>query len=208
MIALTAVALTVVALTACAREQAHAPSDSTHAAAVESTPAPVVAASPSASSTDTVRAASAHAGMWRASARGVGVVRFGMPLDSAARIAGGTVAHPPGGSCGFVSLRDAPHGARLMVSYDTVVRVDVDSATVPTDAGARVGMTEDSVQHLYAGRLRVRPRTYVRSGHDLVSIPGAPADTMHQIIFVTDGDRVTRYRAGLAPYVASAEGCG
>jgi len=86
--------------------------------------------------------------------------------------------------------------------------VDVDSATVPTDAGARVGMREDSVRHLYAKTLRVTPHKYVRGGHYLIVVPGAPADTMHQLIFETDGDRVTRYRAGLAPYVGYVEGCG
>jgi hypothetical protein len=161
------------------------------------------------SATPTVdTAAGARDGAWRATARGVGAVTFGMTIDAAARAAGGTVAHPPGGSCGFTSLRDVPHGARFMVSYDTVVRVDVDSATVATDVGARVGMREDSVRHLYASTLRVTPHKYVRGGHYLIVVPGAPADTMHQIIFETDGDRVTRYRAGLAPYVSYVEGCG
>jgi len=131
-----------------------------------------------------------------------------MTVAAAAHVAGGTIAHPPGGSCGFVSLRDVPHGARFMVSYDTLVRVDVDSATVPTTAGARVGMSEDSVQHLYANALHVTPHKYVHGGHYLTLVPGAPADTLHQLIFETDGERVTRYRAGLTPYVGYVEGCG
>jgi len=144
----------------------------------------------------------------RASVAGVGAVRFGATVDVAARAAGGTVAHPPEGSCGFVSFRALPRGVRFMVSYDTVVRADVDSATIATDAGARVGMTEDSVQHLYANRLRVTPHKYVRGAHYLTSIPGAPADTLHRIVFETDGKRITRYRAGLVPYVENVEGCG
>jgi len=169
--------------------------DTTHASAVTASATP---------STDNAVDTAA----WRASAQRVGPVTFGMTIAAAARVAGGTVAHPPGGSCGFTSLRAAPHGARFMVSYDTVVRVDVDSATVPTDAGARVGMREDSVQHLYANKLHMTPHKYVRGGHYLIFVPGAPADTMHQLIFETDGDRVTRYRAGLAPYVGYVEGCG
>jgi hypothetical protein len=95
---------------------------------------------------DTTRVAAAGGGdSVRASIAGVGAVRFGTTLDVAARAAGGTAAHPPGGSCGFVSFRGLPRGVRFMVSYDTVVRADIDSATVATDAGARVGMSEDSV---------------------------------------------------------------
>ena len=216
------VACPLLTLAACTVEHARTGADSSHAmdsaraARVDST-------HPDTSHLDTMHLDTTHAstatpavdtaagtrdGAWRASARGVGAVTFGMTIDAAARAAGGTVAHPPGGSCGFTSLRDVPHGARFMVSYDTVVRVDVDSATVATDVGARVGMREDSVRHLYASTLRVTPHKYVRGGHYLIVVPGAPADTMHQIIFETDGDRVTRYRAGLAPYVSYVEGCG
>ena len=220
------VAGTLVTLAACTLEHARTAADSAHAADSART-ARVDSAHPDTAHTGTLHVDTTHAssatpstsrpaadsvapsgGTWRASARGVGAVRFGMTIAAAARVAGGTVAHPPGGSCGFTSLRDVPHGARFMVSYDTVVRVDVDSATVPTDAGARVGMREDFVRHLYAKTLRVTPHKYVRGGHYLIVVPGAPADTMHQLIFETDGDRVTRYRAGLAPYVGYVEGCG
>ena len=217
-----AVACPLVALAACTVEHARTAADSAHAVDSART-ARVDSAHPGTAHADTTHADTTHAstatpavdtaagardGAWRASARGVGAVTFGMTIAAAARVAGGTVAHPPGGSCGFTSLRDVPRGARFMVSYDTVVRVDVDSATVPTDAGARVGMREDSVRHLYASTLRVTPHKYVRGGHYLIVVPGAPADTMHQLIFETDGDRVTRYRAGLAPYVGYVEGCG
>ena len=224
------VACPLVALAACTVEHARTAADSSHALDSART-ARVDSAHPdtthavtthavtthvdtthASTATPAVDTAGARDGAWRASARGVGAVTFGMTVAAAARVAGGTVAHPPGGSCGFTSLRDVPRGARFMVSYDTVVRVDVDSATVPTDAGARVGMREDSVRHLYADRLhaplRVTPHKYVRGGHYLIVVPGAPADTMHQLIFETDGDRVTRYRAGLAPYVGYVEGCG
>ena len=145
---------------------------------------------------------------WIAGLHGVGPITFGMTVEQAAKVAGGTVAHPPGGSCGFVSFRDVPHGARFMVSYDTVVRVDVDSARVPTDAGARVGMTEADVLHRYANRLRVTPHKYVSDGHYLTQMPASPADSAYRIIFETDGSRVTRYRAGLEPHVENVEGCG
>lgn len=186
--------------------QANAQHDGGATAAVAQARASVKTAA-STPSSDTSHAASAGDTL-RASVAGVGPVRFGTTIDVAARAAGGTVAHPPEGSCGFVSFRALPHGVRFMVSYDTVVRADIDSATIATDAGARVGMSEDSVRHLYANHLRVTPHKYVSGAHYLTSIPGAPADTVHRVIFETDGKRVTRYRAGLVPYVEHVEGCG
>lgn len=193
----------IASVTACSSER---PARSVSATAQGSAAAtPASAAAPM---RDTSRAASSASDSVRASVTGVGGVRFGMPVDVAARAAGGTVAHPPEGSCGFVSFRALPRGVRFMVSYDTVVRADVDSATIATDAGARVGMSEDSVQHLYANHLRVTPHKYVSGAHYLTLVPGAPADTVHRIVFETDGKLVTRYRAGVVPYVENVEGCG
>lgn len=209
----TLVLATIATTAAC--EGARTASDSTHVASglsahAAATLSPDRRAAPQSTGDSSRNAAPARAdtSAWSVSVRGIGPVTFGMRIDAAARVAGGTVARPPQGSCGYVSLRNVLHGARFMVSYDTVVRVDVDSASVSTDSGARVGMREDSVQHLYANRLRVTPHKYVSGGHYLIFIPGAPADTTHQLIFETDGNRVTRYRAGLAPYVSNVEGCG
>lgn len=209
-VALASVASTALTFLACSSDRparpAQATAQHTAGATTNAKPATTTTAVPT-PATDTSRAASTGDTL-RASVAGVGPVRFGATLDVAARAAGGTVARPPGGSCGFVSFRALPHGVRFMVSYDTVVRADVDSATIATDAGARVGMSEDSVQHLYGRRLRVTPHKYVSGAHYLTSIPGAPADTVHRIVFETDGVRVTRYRAGLVPFVENVEGCG
>jgi len=38
-------------------------------------------------------------------------------------------------------------------------------------------------------------------------IPGAPADTLHRIVFETDGSVVTRMHGGIFPAVEYVEGC-
>jgi hypothetical protein len=93
-----------------------------------------------------------------------------------------------------------------MIIDDTVARVEVDSAGILTAEGAGVGDTESSVILLYQGRVDVEPHKYTGpQGHYLVVTP--PNDTLHKIIFETDGERIVRYRAGRLPAVRFVEGC-
>ena len=59
---------------------------------------------------------------------------------------------------------------------------------------------------LYRGRVKTEPHKYVQGGHYLIVT--SPTDTMHQIVFETDGKRVTTYRVGRTPEVRWVEGCG
>jgi hypothetical protein len=109
-------------------------------------------------------------------------------------------------SCDYVRPTALPPGASLMILDDTVARVDVDSAGVRTAEGAQVGDTEARVLELYKGRVTVEPHKYTGpEGHYLVVAP--PGDTLHRIIFETDGQRVTGYRVGRRPAVELVEGC-
>jgi hypothetical protein len=93
-----------------------------------------------------------------------------------------------------------------MLVRDTVARIDVRDNTLATDAGARVGDAESRVRELYRGRVKTEPHKYVQGGHYLIDT--SPTDTMHQIVFETDGKRVTTYRVGRTPEVRWVEGCG
>ena len=94
----------------------------------------------------------------------------------------------------------------IMLVRDTVARIDVRDNTLATDAGARVGDAESRVRELYRGRVKTEPHKYVQGGHYLIVT--SPTDTMHQIVFETDGTRVTTYRVGRTPEVRWVEGCG
>ena len=105
-----------------------------------------------------------------------------------------------------------PTGSTLMVLRDSVdvpaqiERVDIVAAGVRTAEGAGVGDSEARVLELYRGRIRVEPHKYTGPrGHYLVVSDSR--DTLHRIIFETDGQRVTRYRAGRRPAVEQVEGC-
>lgn len=144
---------------------------------------------------------------WRVSARGVGPVRVGMSAaDAAAALGDGFSVADTVGECGYVHPREAPAGLSFMVVKGSIARTDIDSATVPTTEGARVGDSEARVQQLYAGRVAVSPHKYT-DGHYLTVTPAAAADSAFRIIFETDGRRVINYRAGRLPEVEWIEGC-
>ncbi|HEX6048642.1 MAG TPA: hypothetical protein VFZ21_05215, partial [Gemmatimonadaceae bacterium] len=114
------------------------------------------------------------------------------------------VVHEPG--CDHVNPATMPDGILLMVIDDTVARVEVDSAGIPTGEGAQVGDSESRVLELYGARARIEPHKYTYpDGHYVVVTP--PGDTLHRIIFETFKGRVTTYRAGRVPAVQLVEGC-
>jgi hypothetical protein len=150
----------------------------------------------------------AEAEPWTIRLDGVGPVRFGMALAAAqAALGDSLIVAPRGGECGFTVPRGAPAGVRFMVEQGKVVRVDVDSSGVRTAAGVEVGMAEADVRSRYPVGLRVQPHKYDPRGRYLVVQGTEPADSARRLIFETDGQRVVRYRAGIAPAVEYVEGC-
>lgn len=152
--------------------------------------------------------AAGPADRWTIRSDGVGAVTFGMSLAEARAALGESLSGAPSdGSCGFVVPPGAPAGVRFMVEQGKVVRVDVDSSGVRTQAGTEVGMSEGDVRGRYATALRVQPHKYHPKGRYLVVQGTAPADSARRLIFETDGERVVRYRAGITPAVEYVEGC-
>lgn len=173
------------------------------------------AATPGSSAAGAARAAndSSSAGVldpatWVLRADGIGPVRTGMTVAEAnAALAGGLDRTSGLGACGYVRPQGGPAGVRLMVENGRIVRAEVgDGARVVTALGARPGEPESRVLEMYPGA-RVRPRKYVAAGHDVIVVPGAPADTTHRIVFETDGAQVTSMRGGEYPAVEYVEGC-
>lgn len=141
---------------------------------------------------------------------GIGPLRAGMTVAQGGAALKTALASPAGMDtvqCRFVTWPGSPPGVRLMIEKNVIVRVDVDSGSVETSIGARVGDSEDRIKSLYAGRVTVGPHKYT-DGHYLTVTPASPADSAFRIVFETDGKRVTRYRAGKRPQVEYVEGCG
>lgn len=139
---------------------------------------------------------------------GVGPVQIGMTTAQVQSALGKTIAIPVGvevAACRVARWEGAPPGLTLMFEGGRVVRVDVDSASASTAAGAKVGDPETRIGELYAGRVQTTPHKYDPNGHYLTV---TPAGSDRLIVFETDGKQVTRFRAGQRPQVEYVERCG
>ncbi|HEX6912932.1 MAG TPA: hypothetical protein VF142_21160 [Longimicrobium sp.] len=145
---------------------------------------------------------------------GAGPLRVGMTFDEARAALGGdlrmsdlAVGTEEGPDrCDHPRSGRLPAGVLVMVHGQRVVRVQVDSGSVRTAEGARIGDTEARIRQLYPGRVTVQPHKYT-DGHSLVVLPAAAADTTHLLVFETDGRVVERFRAGRRPQVEYVERC-
>lgn len=140
---------------------------------------------------------------------GYGPLRIGMTVAAAANALASPAPSTVGldTACAYVRFDKAPAGMRIMVTGGTVARIEVDSSTVPTGLGVRVGDSESRVKTLYGSRVTVEPHKYLPNGHYLVVAPVPPTDSGFRLIFETDGSTVTSYRAGRLPQVQWVEGC-
>ncbi|HEX9938306.1 MAG TPA: hypothetical protein VGB15_14320 [Longimicrobium sp.] len=164
-------------------------------------PAPPAAAPVSADTSGNTAAAA-----WVLRADGVGPLRVGMTVDEANRAVEGGLDRTAGlDECDYVRPKNGPAGVMLMVVDGRVARADVDSVLVATSQGVRLGDAESRVRGVYPGA-RVEPHKYV-DGHYIIALLNAPADTLHRLVFETDGKVVTRMRGGVYPPVEYVEGC-
>jgi hypothetical protein len=108
--------------------------------------------------------------------------------------------------CDYLVWDGGPPGVHVMFDEHHVARVDIDTASIVTAAGARIGDDEARIKRLYPGQVTVTPHKYV-DGHYLTVTPAAPADKRYRLVFETVGGRVNRYRAGIMPSVEYVEGC-
>ena len=145
--------------------------------------------------------------VWSIRPDGTGTVRLGMTLAELAP----HLTTPPdtgriGDGCEYVRVTNAPDSVLFMVEAGRLVRVDVVGGRTATVEGAQVGDPESRILELYPTARR-QPHKYT-DGRYLIALPNAPADTLHRYVFETDGQRVTRFRAGVFPPVEYVEGCG
>lgn len=107
--------------------------------------------------------------------------------------------------CEFAKSPALP-GVLVMVEDGIVVRVDVDTTSVATTEGIRVGDAVARVRSAYGSRWTATPNKYTHEP-DLRVQSSIPDDTLHEIIFETIADRVRHYHAGRRPQVRYVEGC-
>jgi hypothetical protein len=135
---------------------------------------------------------------------GIGPIRIGMTVEEGSAALGAELAPlgPVDPVCRHVKVAAWPEGTSMMVTEGTIARVDVNSPSIRTAAGARVGDTEERIRSLYPAGVEEKPHEYT-DGNYLIVTPSPGG----QIIFETDGTTVVRYRAGRLPEVGWVEGC-
>jgi hypothetical protein len=148
----------------------------------------------------------AAAPSWSVTERGIGPLQAGMTIAEAQQALGGRLLVPakPDSECDYAAIRDEP--VKVMLVEGHIARIDVDTGSIATAEGARVGDTEDRVKTLYGPRVVVTPHKYQEGSYLTVS-GKTPADSAFAIVFETNGKTVTRLRSGKKPEVEFIEGC-
>ena len=99
---------------------------------------------------------------------GIGPLRVGMTVKEARAALGMFEVSAPAqqSACDYATTVGLPPGVSVMVESGTVGRIDVDSNSVGTAEGARIGDSEESVRRLYGERVSVSTHEYT-DGHYL-----------------------------------------
>lgn len=152
---------------------------------------------------------SATSPAWTVSFRGYGPLRVGMTLAEAQAAAGTTLSLPPQTEpeqCDYAVWSGAPHGVHLMFEGGVLRRVDVDSSSVATAEGLRVGDAAARAVSLYGTRAIRRPHKY-ETGEYFIVLADPVADTVHRLVVEVTRDTVRAWRVGQIPQVEYVEGC-
>jgi hypothetical protein len=141
---------------------------------------------------------------------GLGQLQIGMTLTEAVNM--GLLNERPDmkPACDFVYPAvgtGIPMDVGVMIVKGKVARIDIDTGSVATEEGVKIGDTENRVKSAYGDELGERPHKYIEGGHYLI-LKGDSASAGKEIVFETDGKRVTMFRAGRLPEVEWVEGCG
>ncbi|MDQ3674752.1 MAG: hypothetical protein M3365_10300 [Gemmatimonadota bacterium] len=140
---------------------------------------------------------------------GLGPVQIGMPLSEAVNM--GLLSENPNlkPDCDYVFPAvgaGIPEGVSVMVVRGRIARIDVDTGSVTTEEGAKLGDSEDRIKSLYGEDAKESPHKYIEKGH-YFTVRGDSASAGKAIVFETDGRQVTMFRAGRLPEVGWVEAC-
>lgn len=148
---------------------------------------------------------------WRLTLNSLGPIRIGMTVPQASQALGAKLQiaqyHQPNPSCYYVIPRDKRlNGVRLMVTHHKISRIDIENHSFSTISGAKIGMTEKQIKAKYTP-LQIEPHRYANNGHYIIYRSKDPLYRPYSLLFETDGNRVTSFRAGYREEVNYVEGC-
>lgn len=106
-------------------------------------------------------------------------------------------------ACYYLNDTSGEYKFGFMVEGGKVLRVDVRTPDIPTDLGAKVGMTRDQVLKLYPNAT-TQPNKFTPEIADIVVQGKNGAKT---VFLFTQDQKLDNYRAGISPGVDYVEGC-
>lgn len=110
------------------------------------------------------------------------------------------------GACAYARSSELPDSVSVLIEGGRVGRVSVTGGKTRTAEGAGIGDSEQRIDSLYPGRVKVTPHKYT-AGHYLTVQAADARDTVFAIVFETDSGRVRVFHAGREPQVHYVEGC-
>jgi hypothetical protein len=143
--------------------------------------------------------------MFRLTLEGLGPLRVGMTVKQL-KDAGFEITEDPTfdvNECAEVDII-GHDGIGVMFEEGRVTRIDISAAAIATQSGAKVGFTEAQVRRIYGNKLKTEPHHYDPKGHYMKVFS---ADRKRALVFETDGNVVTMFRAGAATSAEYVEGC-
>ncbi|MBD2578244.1 GerMN domain-containing protein [Oscillatoria sp. FACHB-1406] len=141
----------------------------------------------------------------------LGPVRVGMTPEEASRAAGTKIVEwgtNPERYCLYYRPEGEPKDVSFMVVEGRIARIDIDTRSITTLGGAKIGDSEARIRALYPGQIKAEPHEYVSGGKYLIFVPRDSAQGNYRVVFETDASGiVTRLRSGKLPEVKYVEGC-
>jgi hypothetical protein len=159
---------------------------------------------------------------WTVYLRRVGPLHIGASIDDVRRQIGDPKSllaqsftesrnlpnEPDDSPCSYLLTKHVPSQIGLMFQKGVLVRIDIRRPGIRTASGAQVGDSEASILKRYGARIQVTQHHYPPAGaHYMTYTPADEADRGYELLFETDGTKVTQFRVGLREAVTQVEGC-
>lgn len=158
---------------------------------------------------------------WTVSLRGVGPLLIGASLGAVRRSLDDPSAalvqalhqqslarESENSPCAYLMTPKVPDQIGLMFQRGRLTRIDIWKPGIRTSSGAQVGDTEARILELYGPRITVTQHHYPPTvAHYMIFTPGDASEREYQMLFETDGTKVTQFRVGFKDAVAQVEGC-
>jgi hypothetical protein len=143
----------------------------------------------------------------RAGFAGMGAIRIGMTTSELGTALGRPIEKPtePDEAGCFYVAGDSKSSFSVMVMSGRVVRIDVQSTSIASLRGARIGDTVEVVRRLYGHALEEQPHFYL--GRPDLYLTVFSSDRRMALRFETHNGVVSTYYFGYAEPTQYVEGC-